>query len=85
MIKFGFHIINQQQLYASCEVYSCCRFTRPQGFTYCIAANSAFANSFYPKFLVFSMFFYTFAGYIYAMVTIFDSEIAIINQKPALK
>ena len=31
------------------------------------------------------MFFYTFAGYMYAMVTIFDSEIDIINQKPALK
>jgi hypothetical protein len=28
MIKFGFHIINQQQLYASSELYSCCRFTR---------------------------------------------------------
>ena len=51
MIKFGFHIINQQQLYASSEVYSCCRFTRAlalypllcsltrvQLFTRCIAA-----------------------------------------------
>ena len=28
MIKFGFHIINQQQLQTSLEAYSCCRFTR---------------------------------------------------------